>query len=85
MVYCPHKAPGYQRAEHWVTHSQDAAPTLFHSARAIALRHLALWQLWVFVTDDCDDRGRKVVADEAQELFGYANIIDRDLPQGRLF
>ncbi len=85
MIYCPHKAPGYQRAEHWVTHSRDSAPTLFPSARAIARRHLALWELWVFVTDDCDARGRAVVADEAQRQFGFRNVIDLDLPQGRLF
>jgi uncharacterized protein len=85
MIYCPHKAPGYQRAEHWVTHSRNAAPTLFPSARAIARRHLALWQLWVFVTDDCDARERSVVADEAQQQFGFRNVIDLDLPQARPF
>jgi HD superfamily phosphohydrolase len=51
MVYCPAKAPGYQRAEHWVASTRDTSPirTRPGFGSDVAARHLGLWELWVFL------------------------------------
>jgi len=87
MVYCPSKAPGYQRVEHWVASASNASPTRQppDAGAEIKGRHLGLWELWVFVADVDDSNRRDMVADMAQERFGFPNLIGVDRRQGRLF
>jgi HD superfamily phosphohydrolase len=84
IVYCPLKAPGYQRVEHWVTMSRNTPPTR-QTLSEFSQRHLGLWDLWVFVIDVPELATRNAVADAAQEVFGDQNVIDVDRRQGRLF
>ncbi len=87
MVYCPQKAPGYQRVDHWVASASNASPTRQppDAGAEIKSRHLGLWELWVFVAGVSDASRRDVLADIAQERFGFANLIGVDRRQGRLF
>lgn len=87
MIYCPPKAPGYQRVEHWVATASNASPTRQppDAAAEVKAKHLGLWELWVFVADVDDSDRRAVIADIAQERFGYPNLIGVDRRQGRLF
>jgi HD superfamily phosphohydrolase/tRNA A-37 threonylcarbamoyl transferase component Bud32 len=85
MVYCPAKAPGYQRVEHWVASARDASPTRQPPLADVARRHLALWELWLFVADVTDEERRGAVADIAQDRFGFQNLVDLDRRQARLF
>lgn len=87
MVYCPPKAPGYQRVEHWVASASNASPTRQppDAGAEIKSRHLGLWEVWVFVADVDDADRRAAVADIAQDRFGFPNLIGVDRRQGRLF
>lgn len=87
MIYCPPKAPGYQRVDHWVASATDASPARQAPGFGFDVRmgHLRLWELWVFVANVDDPNKEDVVADIAQERFGFANGIGRDRRQGRLF
>lgn len=87
MIYCPPKAPGYQRVEHWVASASNASPTRQppDAGAEIKSRHLGLWELWVFVSGVDDGNRREAVADIAQDRFGFPNLISVDRRQGRLF
>lgn len=80
MIYCPPRAPGYKRVEHWVSNARDVSPTRQEPASGleVAARHLGLWELWVFVTRGVEDRAKRIVMDFAQTEFGYSNMIDAD-------
>jgi HD superfamily phosphohydrolase len=87
MVYCPHKAPGYQRVDLWVANASDESPARQppSAGSEIKSRHLGLWELWVFVANVNDEQRRNAVADVAQQRFGFPNRISIDRRQGRLF
>lgn len=86
MVYCPAKAPGYQRVDHWVASATDASPIRQPPGFGVDVKmgHLRLWELWVFVADADPDK-EYMVAEIAQERFGFLNVIGRDRRKGRLF
>ncbi len=87
MIYCPSRAPGYRRVEHWVSSARDASPTRQEPAFGlqVARRHLGLWELWVFVAHGVEDRAKGIVMDLAQAKFGFSNMIGVDRRQGRLW
>ncbi|MGP4029954.1 protein kinase domain-containing protein [Actinomadura sp. 3N407] len=87
IVYCPPKAPGYQQVEHWVTRSQNTAPSQQGKAFSdeVARRHLGLWEFWTFANGIADTDKRDKLADISQSRFGMVNMIETDRLQGRLF
>lgn len=87
MIYCPEKAPGYQRVNHWVANATDASPTRQPPGFGVDVKmgHLRLWELWVFVADVSDPDTHYAVAEIAQERFGFMNVIGRDRRKGRVF
>jgi HD superfamily phosphohydrolase/predicted Ser/Thr protein kinase len=86
FLYCPLKAPGYQKVKHWLSHEPgkeqkaDDVDSTFHEIKS---RHLGLWELWVFCDGD-DAAGTKVAA-AAVELFGFPNRIEINPRVDRLF
>jgi hypothetical protein len=84
-IYCPIKAPGFQRVEHWTKNSSDDMPSLIEVTGEYIQRHLGLWDLWVFVIDQQESRVRNTVAEAAQNQFGRPNMITVNRRQGRLF
>lgn len=86
MIYCPAKAPGYQRVDHWIASATDASPTRQPPGFGVDVKmsHLRLWELWVFVADADTDK-EYAVAEIAQDRFGFLNVIGRDRRKGRQF
>lgn len=86
MIHCPQKAPGHQRVSHLVAgSSRSGVPSQLSSGADIAAKHLALWELWVYVADIADGPTRGLVASTAQTRFGMPNVIDVDPRDDRLF
>lgn len=75
FFYLPSSAPGYKRAQLWVT--EGAARSRHQATGDLPRRHLNLWELWVFV-DSKDPRERTAVANAAQALTGFTNVIRLD-------
>ncbi len=86
-IYCPVRAPGYQRVEHWVTTSKHTVPSRRDGGgpESFRERHLGLWDLWVFVIDLPNSASRSAVGEAAQDTFGMENMIHENRRQGRLF
>lgn len=85
-VYCPLKAPGYQKASLRVSSAPGASTTLDQAARPLHLiqqRHLRLWERWVFVLGDAEQTAQVGLA--AEHLWGVPNQITIDRRQNRLF
>jgi HD superfamily phosphohydrolase len=87
FVYCPPRAPGHSRIEHWTetrpgdAHVIDAVSGPYHRIRE---KHLGLWELWVFSTgSDSTTLGR--LAGEARDRFGFENLIALDRREDTLF
>ncbi len=87
FVYCPPKAPGYKRVKHWLSRQpgqEERADDVDSAFRDIKGRHLGLWEMWVFCSDE--ERARRdAVAAEAQDLFGFSNRIAINPRRDRLF
>lgn len=80
IVYCPTRAPGYQRVRHTVAESGGVPHALDSEAaefRDVESKHLALWELWVFTRAENRDRdGELAVAIE--DRIGLHNLIAQD-------
>jgi uncharacterized protein len=87
LIYCPPKAPGYQRVRHWLSRgpgSEKKADDVDSVFREIRTRHLGLWEIWVFCTSEKVSDGESL-AGAAQEMFGFGNQIDVNPRSDRLF
>lgn len=78
FVYSPAKAPGYKLANHWAqaTSADRPAKESSNAAKDVARRHLALWEIWVFVAD-ASERERMAVASAAEDQIPRTNIIEQ--------
>jgi len=87
FVYCPPKAPGYQKVKHWLSREPgeevkaDDVDAAFHD---IKRRHLGLWEVWVFCADEEPGSGDALAA-AAGDLFGFKNRIEVNPRIDRLF
>jgi HD superfamily phosphohydrolase len=87
LIYCPPKAPGYQRVRHWISRgpgSEEKADDVDSVFREIRTRHLGLWEVWVFCGSDEGNDGESL-AGAAQEMLGFANQIEVNPRSDRLF
>ena len=78
FVYSPAKAPGYKLANHWAqaTSADRPAKESSNAAKDIARRHLALWEVWVFVAD-ASEKERLAVAAASEDEIPRTNIIEQ--------
>jgi HD superfamily phosphohydrolase len=87
MLYCPPKAPGYQRIRHRVA-AGPGAPTPINPATGpyyrLGVKHLRLWEAWAFSSDP-DPMKCAHLAGEVSERFGLENKIALHRRAGRLF
>jgi HD superfamily phosphohydrolase len=87
FLYCPPKAPGYQRVSHWLQRGpgrEEAADDIGSPLREIKARHLGLWELWVFCSNQEAGVAERLAA-AAEDQFGLPNGIDVGSRPGRLF
>jgi HD superfamily phosphohydrolase len=87
LIYCPPKAPGYQRVRHWLSRepgNEEKADDVDSVFREIRTRHLGLWEIWVFCASGSVSDGESL-AGAAQEMFGFTNQIDINPRSDRLF
>jgi HD superfamily phosphohydrolase len=87
FLYCPPKAPGYQRVKHWLSRHpgrEEAADDIGSPLSEIKGRHLGLWELWVFCSDG-DDGSAERLAAAAEDEFTLLNRIDINPRTDRLF
>lgn len=86
FLYCPTKAPGYQKVKHWLSREpgdEQKADDIEPAFHEIKSRHLGLWELWVFCDGEGEDPSK--VAAAADELFGFPNRIAINPRSDRLF
>lgn len=87
FLYCPPKAPGYQRVNHWLSRQpgkDERADDVASPLRLIRSRHLGLWELWVFCADR-DEGAAERLAMAAEDQFGLPNRINVNPRADRLF
>ncbi len=87
FLYCPPKAPGYQRVSHWLSRSpgtEERADDVEAALREIKVRHLGLWDIWVFCGLG-DDQSREALAAAAEDQLGFTNRIAINPRSDRLF
>lgn len=87
FIYCPPKAPGYQRVKHWLSRRpgrDEPADDVGSPLREIKSRHLGLWELWAFCADS-EPKAAERLAIAAEDLFGHSNRIDVNPRSDRLF
>jgi uncharacterized protein len=87
IIYCPTRAPGFQRVRHSVAetgrrpHALDPTGQAF---RHIERKHLALWELWVFSRAASRDQDADLAA-AIEEKIGLPNLMAHDRRAGRLW
>ncbi|WP_375477531.1 protein kinase [uncultured Jatrophihabitans sp.] len=77
FFYCPRKAPGYRRAEHWEEERMGLEPPIRREpdhGSEFAARHLGLWEAWVFVAEPTREEW-KSVASASAEFLGFPNVV----------
>jgi HD superfamily phosphohydrolase len=87
ILYCPTKAPGFQRVSHVVAESGRRPHVLDPSGvtfRQIERKHLALWELWVFIREPTKDHDAEL-ASAIEERIGLPNLMAQDRRADRLW
>ena len=87
FIYCPPKAPGYQRVKHWLSRRpgrDEPADDVGSPLREIKSRHLGLWELWAFCSEPEQNAAERLAA-ASEDLFGLSNRIDVNPRSDRLF
>jgi HD superfamily phosphohydrolase/predicted Ser/Thr protein kinase len=86
-VYCPGKAPGYQRVRHVISRRPGASALVDSVADpyyGIRRKHLGLWEI-IVCSSDADRGSDGALAAEARDRFGFENQVASDTRSGRLW
>jgi len=86
IFYCPSEAPGYQKIRHFVEREPGKTEPLADRVHLRAAeRHLRLWSLYLFVSDDVTDEKRSALVEETSAVSGLKNEAETKPRQELLF
>lgn len=87
-VYCPPKAPGFQKVQQYVERAPGEAKVVDHVHKPymrILQRHLQLWSIYVFCPPEVDHAAKTRLAEAAENMLGLSNVIESHRRQNMLF